>query len=224
VGKQVYYLFQVALVIVALLASTKWYGYRRDKKVREFVSWAVIGDYCPALGVNSYVRTLLNSVLREQAKYIDSEKYMITGSEEEANAFEIIEEFQKSVSRNYFSERIKPPRGKFRKMTKTDFFFFHLNDFLAEHECDSEFFGHDMRGERISYSPRGTTIWSGSDSTYVLTEFAIVYHKMYYIAYLYCKNSTITNPGTSKHYKEWVEESLKKTLDTNQIEISSYYM
>lgn len=211
----------VAFIIAALIAFTKWAEYAREKKLRDLVAWSVTGDYCPALGQNSFTRELLLKILNSQFAGAVEPKYRITEEFGKQYIREIIEEYQRDLSRSYFRGLIKLPKSKY-EIPHEDFFMMTLYDFLAEHQCDAEFLKYEMRKERLEYKHHGD--WEGSlcDATYSLTDFAVVYHKLYYISYKFCKNSRITNPNESPNWYDWVEKSLKEILDNNQIQISRY--
>ena len=100
----------------------------------------------------------------------------------------------------------------------TDFFLFRLFCFLAEHHTDSNLFGHDMYKRQISYENHG--MWGRPlyDATYELSDFGRTVQKLYYIAFLACKESII--------YKDeiagWITpEYFTEDLDANQVRISS---
>ena len=186
-------LFSV-FVFVAIVAFEKWYKYTQEQKLRGLVSWSAIGDYSPAFGRYSYVRELLIAVLNAQYNDAIDKKYRIAEEIEKQYVNEILKEYQKDIMRSYFKGHLALIKSKYA-IRGEDYFMFSLHDFLSEHQCDYKFLGYDMHKERLEYTRYGETISAGFDATYALTDFAIVYHKLYFIAYMYCKNSKITNPN-----------------------------
>ena len=203
-------------VLLAIIAFVKWHEYTQEKKLRDLVSWSAIGDYSPSLGRNSYVRELLFAVLNAQYNEDIDEKYRIT-EEEKQYVIEIIEDYQRDIMRSYFKGQNIVIKSKY-VISGKDYFMLMLYTFLSEHQCDYDFLGHDMHKERVSYKSYGSSITAGFDATYALTDFSVVFHKMYYIAYMYCRRSD----SLRKYIPEWNENNIKEILDTNQIQLSQY--
>ena len=202
-------------VFVAIVAFSKWRELSQERRLRELVSWSAIGDYCPSLGRTSYIRDLIIAVLNAQCHEAIDKTHRITEESEKQYVNEIVEAYQKDIMRSYFKGQLKFIRSKY-VVHGEDYFMLMLYAFLSDHQCDYDFLGHDMHQERLSYKRYGD--WGGPlyDATYSLTEFAIVFHKMHYITYMYCRG----NEALKEFVPEWNEENLKKVLDTNQIQIS----
>lgn len=203
-------------IFVAIIAFGKWHEYTQAQKLRDLVSWSAIGDYSPALGRNSYVQELLFAVLNAQYNEVIDKKYRIT-EEEKQYVIEIIEDYQRDIMRSYFKGHLKMINSKYVILGK-DYFMLMLYTFLSEHQCDYKFLEHDMHKERVFYKSYGSSFSAGFDATYALTDFAVVFHKMYYIAYMYCKG----NDTLKKFVPEWNGKNIKEILDTNQIQLSRY--
>lgn len=203
-----------AFIFVAIIAFAKWHKLSQERKLRDLVSWSAIGDYCPALNRHSYVRELLIAILNAQYNTAINQKHRITEDEKKC-VIEIIEEYQKDIMRSYFKGQLKIIESKYA-ISGENYFMLALYSFLSEHQCDYEFLGHDMHKERLEYKRYGD--WGGPcyDATYSLTDFAIVFHKMHYITYMYCKNSEILKDKVPS----WNENNLKEILDSNQIQVS----
>ena len=194
--------------LVAIISFVKWHEYAQAQKLRDLVSWSAIGDYSPALGRNSYVRELLFTVLKAQRnEYID-EKYRID-EEEKQYVIEIIEDYQRDIMRSYFKGHLTMIKSKY-VISGEDYFMLMLYSFLSDHQCDYDFLGHGMHKERIHSESYG--------STYALTDFAVAFHKVYYIAYMYCRRKDTLR----KFVPGWNENNIKEILDTNQIQLSQY--
>lgn len=99
--------------------------------------------------------------------------------EERRDVIEIIEEYQKNIMRSYFKGRNIVIKSKY-VVTGEDYFMFALYAFLSDHQ-----------------------------STYTLTDTEVVFHKMHYITYMYCKRNDILRDLIPA----WNERVLKKTLD-----------
>lgn len=210
------YIFGI-FVFVAIIAFSKWRELSQKKKLRDLVSWSAIGDYCPALGRNSYVRELLIAVLNAQYSDDIDKKHRITEEAEKRYVIEIIEEYQKDIMRSYFKGQLKIIKSKY-VLFGEDYFMMMLYAFLSEHQCDYEFLGYDMHKERVAYKSYGDSFRSGFEATYSLSEFAEVFHKMHYITYMYCRKSE----KLQTFVPAWNEKNLKEILDTHQIQVSCY--
>lgn len=208
-----YYLLAI-FIVVACVAFSKWRELSKERKLRELVSWSAIGDYCPALNRNSYVSEPFLTVWNAQYSKSIDKKHRITEVEKQY-AIEVIEAYQKEIARSYFKGHLKLITSKY-VVRGEDYFMLALYGFLSEHQCEYEFLGHYMHKDRTSYNQYGESLSSGWDATYALTEFSVVFHKMHYITYMYCRNSETLRCFVP----EWNEKNLKEILDTKQIQIS----
>jgi hypothetical protein len=209
----------VLFLLASIVAFKKWYDLSQEQKLKSLVAWSVTGDHCPALGRYSYTTELLFAITAAQAKLNIPKEYCLISQTERNFCLEIIAEYQKQMARDYFQGNLHPIKSKYVVMEK-DYFMATLLAFLSDHQCDNKFIGYEMHKERINYCLHG--VWGGTlfDATYALTDFAIVFFKMNYITYMYCKNSPITNPSGSTQWRDWEEKSLNAILETKQIEVS----
>ena len=201
------------LVFVFIFLFLKLREFYRDRSLRYLVGWSVSTD--------NHIRcniSLSAYILNAQIKLSLPQEHRISGSVETDYMKEILAEYQRDLSQSYFKGHLKVIKSKYA-VSGEHYFMYTLQRFLEGHQCDYEFLGHDMRKKRLEYKRYGD--WGGPlyDSTYSLTDFAIVYHKLYYIAYLFCKNSKITNPNGDTYQDD---EFLKEILDTQQIQISRF--
>lgn len=203
-------------IFISFVAFLKWREYSQERKLRDLVSWSALGDYCPVFGSHSFVREPIIAVLNAQYNDSVDHKYRIIEESEKQFLGEIIEEYQKDIMRSYFKGHMKLIKSKY-VVNGEDYFLISLCGFLKEHQCDEKFLGHDMRKERLEYKRYGD--WGGPcyDATYAITDFAVVFNKLYYITYLHCKNSKIANPSGNDFYND---KFIKEILDTRQIQIS----
>lgn len=204
------------LVFVVIIMVSKLRELYKEKKLRDLVSFSVIGDYCPPLGRYSYVSAPYYVIMNAQNKYGIKKEYCITEKKENKYMHEIIEEFQKEMARSYFKGELKTIKSKYI-MQGENYFMLLLHSYLQEHQCDYNFLGYDMHNERISYKEYDGGGYMATDT---LTEFAVTYHKMYYIAHVYCKNCKPIVESEIPLFDN--EKSIEKILDTKQIEISCY--
>lgn len=170
-------------IVLSLVAFTKWRDLSKERKLRDLVAWSAIGDYNSVLGSHSYVRNLLMAVLNAQFDDAIDKKYRITGETEKQYVIHIIEDYQKDIMRSYFKGHLTIIKSKYAIDGK-DYFMFMLYAFLSDHQYDYDF-----------------------------TDFALVFHKMHYITYVYCRRSEILSPFVPA----WNENNLKEILDTKQI-------
>ena len=211
---------EVLIAIIIVLVFTVAYmakrinDYSKASTLHSLVTWCVINSmvqYSHSLPLWAYINNA-------QIKFQIPQKYCISGDEEWSAAQEIIEEFRKDLIQSYFQDSLRPIKSKYA-IPGEHYFMFALTTFLEEHQCDAYFIERKMHQDRLCYKEYGS--WGGThyDATYSLTGFAIVYHKLYYIAYCFCKNSAIFNPSGEKFqgYKD-----IERILDTNQIKISRY--
>lgn len=194
------------LVFVFIFLFSKLREFYRDKSLRELVAWSVTGGG----GI-----PLWSKVSNAQIKHKLSKEYCIAGDEEWDYAKEIIDEYRKDLTQSYFKGHLKVIKSKY-VVQGEEYFMFARYAFLSDHQCDYKFLGHDMHIDTVSFNRYGN--WGGPlyDATYSLTDFAVVFHKMHYITYMYCRGSEILKPFVPA----WNEENLKEILDTKQIQIS----
>ena len=211
----------IAILVVAMLFTvSKTIDYYRQKKLFELVSWSIIGtrssfsDACFGRHQRNYVNGLIGDIKDAQQSNLIDEKYRIIGDEDFEGIKNIIEEYQKDTARLYFQNQLDPPKNKY-SVSKTDYFMMLLHDFLSKHSTEVEFFGHSMYSERKDYKSYGG---DGYSATYVMSDFGILYYKLYYITLMYFKQK----PEYKNVVSDRDEESTKDVLDKSEIEISCY--
>lgn len=208
--ESVFTILLLLFVLVAIVAFKKWHEASQERSLRTLVGWSTSSD--------NHIRcNLALSAYIYKAQIRLLENYRISGDEERKAVNEILEEYRKNLVQAYFAGKLSIPKSKY-VVQGQDYFMFALYAFLSDHQCDYEFLGHDMHKERISYKSYGSAFNSGFDATYSLTDFAVVFHKMHYIAYMYCRGSEILK----NYVPAWNEEKLKEILDTKQIQLSRF--
>lgn len=211
---RIVFILQSIFILVSIIAFSKWRELSHERKLRDLVSWSVTGGYCPALGVYSYTRELIDAVLRSQNNSKIEEEFKITKECDMQYLRDIIEEYQKHIARSYFLGSLELIKSKY-EINDIDFFMMHLCAFLEQHCNDSEFIGHSMYSVKYILSGDNPSVGSDKTRDYGDTNFAILYFKLYNIAFLYCKNSVITNPSKSPYWKDWEEKTIKTILDSS---------
>jgi hypothetical protein len=183
----------------------------RKKELKNIIGWCATKDsnLCRCnLSLKSYI---LN--LQIQMKLLP--EYRIT--EDEWSTVELIlADFQKKLLDHYFSDSVHIPKSKY-VIKKEIYFMFMLQEYLCQHQCEYRFLEHDMHQDVISHKSYGS--WGGSlyDATYSLTDFAITFHKLYYVAYMSCKNDKFLEAGGYRFNKE---RDIENIIDSKRISVS----
>ena len=203
----------VAVILFGFLI-TKFIEYSLERKLKELVAWSVSDDPSEC----RYNGPLHIYISNAQNKLSLPQEYRICGDDEWDVIKEILKQYQKELTQDYFLGKVHLFVSKYVIYGEV-YFMYALERFLDHHQCDYSFLSHKMQQETISYKSYGS--WGGPlfDATFSLTDFAVVYHKLYYIAYLFCKNSKVINPKSDSYQGD---NSIKEILDTRQIQISRF--
>lgn len=178
--------FIAILLIIILCMAEKLYMYSKTKDIQEAVAWCV-SKRDHTIKTRLRIRDCFE---REQIEKNIQADLQIVEEKEWDYARDIIHEFQSDLIDDFFDGTLKEIRkahsNRFQNYMYLsyhteciDYFMFYLSTFLQHHENDLDFRGNSMY-EKSTYKDKrfGTE--------YILTEYAIVYHKMYYIAYNHC--------------------------------------
>lgn len=177
-----------------------------QKALKDRVAWCVTADD----NEKRYGLTLLEYLNNVKAEL----KYKIVDEEETSISEYILKQYQSELLQSYFNEQIKQSRKEIEPKYHSQgqgYFFITLSDFLSKHECESRFYDKEMYNTK-SYKSYGTWGVPLFDATYELTDFAVVYHKMYYLAQLFCESH-----GLSSHSET---ERIKNCLESKEIKVS----
>ena len=204
-------------VFVAIIAFSKWHEYSQEKRLRDLVSWCVVKEKPGELLTHAHDLPLWAYVSNAQIKIKIPNEHCVVGDEEWSFAKDILEEYKNDLTQSYFKGYLRMIKSKY-VIQHEAYFMLTLYIFLSDHQCDSKLLGHDMHKERLEYTRYSD--WGGPcyDAIYSLTTFAIVFHKMHYIAYMYCRG----NEMLRDFVPEWNEKNLKEILDTKQIQVSRF--
>lgn len=206
------YSFLAVLIFCAIYVFYTIKQYQRKEELKSLVAWCVVKDRS-----FRYNLDLREHVHNAQLEYVPK-SYRISEQDEWSHVQHILRCFVSYLTDSYFSDYLYLPKSKYA-ISGDDYFMFSLCSFLEAHQCDFELSGQSMHKETISFIDYGT--WGGMlyDAKYSLSDFALTYHKLYYISYMYCKSSPVINPK-GKGYKR--EQKISDILDAGQIEISRY--
>ncbi len=200
----------VVMGIVIAYLITKNRKTAKENRTREMAAWVVTENsstYRDNKELHEYVA---------KAQTHLCEEYRITGENEWRLTKEILSAFRKYLNEKLLSDRLSAPQTKYA-VTDEDFFMLNLCAYLEDHQCDYSFLGHDMHEETISRKEYGSYGGRLYDATYSLTQFAVVFHKLYYISYCYCKNSKALS---TMDYRFDDEEEIAKIIATKRISVS----
>ena len=193
------------------------------------VAWCVINNskVRSNLGLLDWLRNIQYYSKRKEANYffpngdklfLIEEKYWLH-EEEFDYAKQILQEYQKDLVQKYFSIQLGENRF-IKKLTEAEYFVFTLKDFLEHCECEITFKGNQMYNTK-EYKDLGSWGMPLFKATYELTDFAVVYHKMYLIAQTYCLTLR-KDPLDTDTLSYQSVEATKKVLDTKEIEFSRF--
>ena len=225
-----YYALAILILVFCFLVY-KVYQNSLEKKLQNHVSWCVT-DNSDIHRCNMSLLAWLCKVLHKSKKrnpdcffpnadklFLIEEKYWLSGDEELSVAKEILREYQKDLSQKYFSNMLNV-NSYTRKLTNAEYFLVTLKEFLEKYECEKDFFGNEMykTKEYKSYGSWGAPLF---DATYELTDYAVVYHKMYLTVQMYCLTLRKNPLDTNTLSFQWTEDT-KKVLDTREMKVSRY--
>ena len=205
----------ISVVLVCILVYViikKGTDNAREKKLKEVVAWCAT-DNSNIFRCNLHLWEYISNA---QIELNLLPEYRISTDEEWILAKDIIKGFQKDVTQKYFSNQLSIPTSKY-VISEETYFMYLLQTYLKQHQCDYDFLGYDMHKETISHKSYGS--WGGPlyDATYALTDFAVVLHKLYYISYMHCKNSSPLNPN-GEYWSN--EHSIEDIIDSRQLSVS----
>lgn len=187
----------VFLIAFAVVAILKIRHYRHRQELTSLVAWCTSEDSCEFrcnLSLQDHIRNA-------QLAHVPPE-YRIADEAEWALVMEILCEYKQNLIEDFFHDRLWIPKTKYVVRGK-DFFMFTLCNQLEYHQRDSAYCGCAMHGEKLQHS-----------TAHSLSDFAVVYHKLYYIAYRSCKASSAINPKGTDYC---CDDDIKTILDTKQL-------
>lgn len=184
--ESVFAMLLIVFVFVAIIAFKKWHEASQERNLRDLVEWSISSD--------NHIRcnfSLSTYVYNAQIKLSLPQAYRISGDEERKILNEILEEYKKDLMQAYFAGKLGLPKSKY-VIRGQDYFMFTLYCFLSDHRSDYNFLGYNLNK---------------------LTDFSMVFHKMHYITYMYCRGNDILKG----FIPEWNEKIIKEILDSWQL-------
>lgn len=204
----------VYVLIVALIYFVERYlKLSKQQKLFDLVSWCA----SPSSGMGlTRSDPLCDYISRAQHELKLLSPYCVESKEDWALVQDILCEYQRDLANRYFNDQLDPNalKGKL-PVHNEDYFMFSLYCFLDTHLCDSTFLGHKMREQILDYTRHSPMCY---DATYSLSDFALVYTKLYYIVYLSCKSSKVINPTGNRFSSP---NHIKEKIDEKQISVSA---
>lgn len=196
------------VVLFTIIAVLKWHEYAKAKKLRDLVGWILTGaDGAP----------LFYTITEVQSKLKIPKDHLLAESDKDLTDA-ILNEFKKDLVLCYFQGNLSLIRSK-HHISNSAYFIFTFYNFLRKHQNDYRFLGYDMHAKMVAQKPLDSSIIAGYETVYALTDFAIVFYKLFYTTYVFCKDSKISNPDGDRFNND---QYIKKILDTKQLTVSRY--
>lgn len=218
-------------ILIFCILVYKIYQFSLDRTLHRHISWCVTDDSNIYRCNMSLLMWLCNIPHYSKKKtrdycfpnadklFLIEEKYWLNGDEEMDVAKEILRAYQKEWCQKYLSGRLSASR-MICKLTDEEYFLLSLKDFLEKHECETTFCGNKMYNIK-EYKSCGSWGVPLFDATYELTDYAVVYQKMYLIAQTYCLTLRPNPLDKNSLYYHRIENA-KKVLDTREMKVSRY--
>lgn len=124
-------------------------------------------------------------------------------------AKDILAKYQENIIFAYFKETLST-KLVFLNMPSETYFIFSFFEFLHKHSCEYSFHNHTMH----KYVSKKDSI-----KTCSLTDFGIVFYKLYYIACVFCETDSYITKKNLFHYDSIL---IKENLDKGEIELMSF--
>ena len=191
------------------------YSYFRHQKIFNNVKWCITNHKNAFSAEDRRCELKLrNTILRLQDELAINKEYRIIDAELNF-VIDIIHGYQDDLVQKYFNGYA----FSYLNLSEEEYYIATFNDFLQKHECERTFNGNEMYTTKDyqSYGIYGTPSFTAK---FVLTDYAVTYHKLCYITQLKCiklhgkpiSNNSIANLSL---------ESFRKAIDTREIEVSN---
>jgi len=187
------------LILLGAFFAYKYYNnYYINKKVRDRIGW----------WLTEKPHNILDYLQNKCLKGTIDAQYMITEQSEQEIAHEIIKLYQEETKDIYIKEHYAVNR-RFAKMDYSEYFAYFFERYLGKH--DKPFFNGNRMYIEISreYFDDNHTSY---DTKYKLTDYGVVYYKMYYMSRLFCEKSVYINERCDYH-----SAGLKEVIDTREV-------
>lgn len=144
------------------------------------------------------------------------QEFHIAKGDESSFARGIIISYQDFLSKRFFQDQL-PFGYQYYNFTSNEYLLFSLYSFLRDHVCDSTFNGNDMYVEisRTNYGQWGGKLYESENT---LTDYGVVYLKLYYLACYFCVN----NKKVKKYIYPNDLSDIGQIIHNRSMSISSY--
>lgn len=191
----------------------KLYLYKQQLKLQYLVAWSVTTHCSSAPSIRPGL-DLIDYIHRAQMNLKIPSCYCFTQQSELDFVDLLLKEYQRSITQAFFNHSLQLPKYK-KSLSGEQFFMYMLYMTLNQHQCDSYYLNHAMHTKRLSYIEGGLWGVQNYDATYLLSDFALTYYKLYYVVSLFCQNDPLLSQN-----KVFVDpDSIKKNIDSKQISI-----
>lgn len=204
------------LILLLSYCIHELYSYKQHSQLYYLVGWSVTTNYSSAPSIRPGL-DLIDYIYRAQRNLGIHADYCFSSQSELDTVALLLKEYQRSLSQKYFNGHLLPPKYK-KPISGEQYFMYMLCNMLKHHQCDSHYMNHDMHAKRLSYVEGGLWGIQNYDATYSLSDFALTYHKLYYVTYLFCQNDSVLNQTCD--FTD--SDSIKKIIDTKHINIWCY--
>ena len=198
-------LVPLGIIFIAFFVS-KFYTYIQQENIKNKVATCIqgyIGGHSSQIDVLNEAQHQLNITFEYQFGTADMECVKL-----------VIELYRKELNKNFLDNILRHDRY-ITKMTDTEYFFLTFHSFLRKHDCDTSLGGKDLLNLK---QKENLGMWGAQRhrAEYSLTEFGVVFQKLYYITLLYCE----TNPSINNENQFCGSDRVKRTLDTQEVTIT----
>ena len=198
-------LVPLGIIFIAFFVS-KFYTYIQQVNIKNRVATCIqgyIGGHSSPIDVINEAQHQLSIAFKYQIGTADMEYAKL-----------IIELYRKELNKKFLNNALRHDRY-ITKMTDTEYFLFTFYSFFHHHACDTSLSGKELlhlkRKEDLGMW--GTQRYRAE---YTLTEFGVVFYKLYYVTLLYCE----TNPSINNENQFCGSDRVKRTLDTQEVTIT----
>lgn len=196
-------IFIISFTFVYLISKVRKLSAEHD--LREMISWG-------------RKQSLSHCIYSAQKQLSISDQYSIDADRDGLFVNAILGSYRQYIEQAYFSGELKPIRSPY-VISGKDYFMCTLNEYLYQHQCKTEISGHQMHEKTISYQSYGS--WGAPlfDATYALSDFGVVFFKLYYISYLHTKGCKAFNPKGNLYGEV---NAIEDTINSKQISVSRF--
>lgn len=188
------------LVIIWLIHKCRQLSKQVESK--KLIAWIVTNndeDYRFGFNHLSYIKNAQN-----QCNI--SPEFRITENEWES-VKKIINHLKQDMVQKYFCGEIYVPKSRY-VINGDVYFMLRIEMYLSDYTEKYSFYENTI----CKHVQDAET----QEDFYELTDFGLVLYKLFYVAYVYCKNSKIINPKGNDFY-EWVIENCERQIKTKKL-------